>query len=259
MTTATTRKIGLSSGIELTMAEAGEGDPALILHGGGGPATVGMIADHLAERFHTITPVLPGWNGSERPGELASMSDYADACLEFLDESGFMDVLVVGSSLGGWIGAEMALRDDARRIARLVLIDAVGVEVPGEEITDFFALDPVGVAEKSFHDSERFYVDPATLPAEQLAQQKANMETMRAVAGDPYMHDPDLLDRLEKVSLPALVVWGESDQIVTPEYGRAYAAALADGRFELVREAGHLPQLEQPEETLELIDRFIDS
>jgi len=259
MATASTRSIELAADIHLSVAEVGEGKPAVLLHGGGGPTTVAMIADHLAERFHTLTPVHPGWDGTERPRRVTRIADYAAIYLEWLKENGFADVLVVGSSLGGWIGAEMALHDDARRIARLILLDAVGVDVPGEGITDFFALDPSGVAEHAFHDSERFFVDPTTLSPEQLSVQEANMATMRAVAGDPYMHDPELLDRLGEVSVPTLAIWGESDQIVTPDYGRAYAAAFSNGRFELVRDAGHLPQIEQPATTFALIDAFAAS
>jgi hypothetical protein len=57
-------------------------------------------------------------------------------------------------------------------------------------MTDFFTLDPRGVAEHSFYDSDRFYVDPAALPPDQAAATQANMATMRTLAGDPYMHDP---------------------------------------------------------------------
>ena len=99
-------------------------------------------------------------------------------------------MLVIGSSIGGWIASEMAVRDRGARISGLVLIDAVGIEVDGEPITDFFALDPRGVFEHSFHDPDRFFVDPATLTPEQIATQQANMASLRAVAGDPYMHDP---------------------------------------------------------------------
>jgi pimeloyl-ACP methyl ester carboxylesterase len=151
----------------------------------------------------------------------------------------------------------MAIRDDGGRITGLVLIDAVGVEVAGEPIRDFFALDARGVAEYSYHDADRFYVDPATVSEEQAARQRANMAAMRVVAGEPYMHDPTLLDRLERITIPVLVIWGDSDRIVTPAYGAAYAAAFADGRFEIVRDAGHLPQIEQPAATFALIDRFV--
>ncbi len=206
--------------------------------------------------MQVVTPTHPGWNGTARPDWLSGIDDIAIAYLGFLEDSDLHDVLVVGSSLGGWIGAEMAVRDDARRISGLILLDAVGVAVEGEPIRDFFALDAHGVAEYAFHDADRFYVDPATIPDEQAARQRANMATMRAVAGEPYMHDPTLLARLRRIEIPVLVIWGDSDRIVTPAYGAAYAAAFGQARLEIVRDAGHLPQIEQPVATFALIDEY---
>jgi len=219
--------------------------------------TVAPIAAHLTTTTRTLTPTHPGWNGTERPGELTRIGDLAQVYLSALNDLQLSDVLVIGSSLGGWIASEMAVRDKAGLITGLILIDAVGIEVPGEPIRDFFALDARGVAEYAWHDSERFYTDPATLPAEQVAWQKTNMATMRVFAGEPYMHDPALLARLRGVQLPTLVLWGESDRIVTPAYGAAYAAAFSQSRFEVVAQAGHLPQLEQPAATFALIDDFV--
>jgi pimeloyl-ACP methyl ester carboxylesterase len=166
-------------------------------------------------------------------------------------------VLVVGSSIGGWIGAEMAARDDSGLISGLVLIDSVGVLVDGQPIRDFFALDARGVAEYSFYDAGRFYVDPATVPPEQAAQRAANMATMRVFAGDPYMHDPGLPDLLGRVEIPVLVLWGDSDRIVAPGYGQALAAAFPHAQFTVISQAGHLPQIEQPDATFGALDAFI--
>ncbi|MFI0508623.1 alpha/beta fold hydrolase [Streptomyces sp. WSLK1-5] len=243
--------------LSLTLSEAGEGRPVLILHGGGGPATVAGLAQHLSRTAHTITPVHPGWDGTDRPAWLTGIADLALAYLHVLRERGLRDVLVIGSSLGGWTAAEMAVRDTEGIITGLVLIDAVGVRVETEPITDFFALDARGIAEHSWHDSERYYVDPADLPAEELARRQANMATMRVLAGDPNMHDPALLSRLGRVQVPALLLWGESDRIVTPAYGAAYAEAFGDGRLEVVPEAGHLPQIERPDATFALIDEYL--
>jgi pimeloyl-ACP methyl ester carboxylesterase len=257
MSTPTTRIVHLRPDLPVVLTEAGSGRPALILHGGGGPFTVAGIGDHLAEKLQTITPTHPGWNGTPRPDWLLGISDIAQTYLDYLESEKLPNVLVIGSSLGGWIGAEMAIRDDAGRITGLVLIDAVGVDVAGEPIRDFFALDARGVAEYSYHDADRFYVDLATVSEEQAARQRANMAAMRVVAGEPYMHDPTLLDRLGRITIPVLVIWGDSDRIVTPAYGAAYAAAFAEGRLEMVRDAGHLPQIEQPAATFALIDRFV--
>ncbi len=80
------------------------------------------------------------------------------------------------------------------------------------------------------------------------------MATMRVIAGE--MYDPKLMRRLARVRIPTLAIWGDSDGIVTPAYGAAFAAAFANGRLEVVKDAGHLPQIEQPATTFALIDQF---
>ncbi|MFE2547354.1 alpha/beta fold hydrolase [Streptomyces sp. NPDC059355] len=243
--------------LPLTLTEAGSGRPCLILHGGGGPATVAGLASHLAQTAHAITPVHPGWDGTHRPPWLTGIDDLALAYLHYLQDRGLRDILVVGSSIGGWTAAEMALRDTAGIITGLVLIDPVGIHVEAEPIRDFSALDARGVAEYAWHDSARFYRDPDLLPAEQAALQQGNMATLSVLAGDPYMHDPKLLRRLRRVDVPALVLWGESDRIVTPAYGAGYAEAFKNGRLQVIPRAGHLPQLEQPEATFAAIDGYL--
>jgi pimeloyl-ACP methyl ester carboxylesterase len=255
MSAPLTRTAAIDSDLEITLTETGTGRPVLILHGGGGPFTVAGIAGHLAETMHTITPTHPGWNGTPRPEWLSGMDDLALAYLHLLEDEDLKDVLVIGSSMGGWIGSEMAVRDGAGRITGLILIDGVGINVDAHPIRDFFALDARGVAKYAWHDSDRFYIDPATVPAEQAARTKANMATMRVIAGD--MYDPKLMRRLARVSIPVLAIWGDSDGIVTPAYGAAYAAAFENGRIEVIKDAGHLPQIEQSAATLGLIDAFV--
>jgi len=260
MTETRTRIVDLGAGrsVDITVSEAGTGRTALVLHGGGGPVTVQGIANHLSGTMRVLVPVHPGWNGTPRPGWLSAVSDLAAAYLRLLEDEGHRDVLVIGSSMGGWIGADMAARDDRHLITGLVLIDSVGVLVEGQPVRDFFALDARGVAEYSYHDPDRFYVDPATIPPEQAAQRAANMATMRVFAADPYMHDPGLPARLSRVEIPVLVLWGDSDRIVTPAYGQALAAAFPQAQFAVISEAGHLPQIEQPAATFGTLDAYIN-
>ncbi|GAA1001615.1 alpha/beta fold hydrolase [Subtercola frigoramans] len=260
MTRTDTRIVGDAPGISLTVTESGEGRPVLVLHGGGGPFTVAGLVAHLAEAHQVIAPTHPGWNGTVRDEAVSSIQSLAEVYSELLRAEDLQGVVVVGSSLGGWLAAEMALDDRAEgRIAALVLIDAVGIEVPEEPMVDFFALDARGVAEHSFADPQKFFVDPSTLPPEQVARQAANMQTMRAVAGYPSMHDSALRGRLAELGLPALVIWGESDRIVTPAYGSAFAAAIPDARLTVLENAGHLPHIEQPEATSAVIAEFLAS
>ncbi|MEU9431304.1 alpha/beta fold hydrolase [Streptomyces sp. NPDC048252] len=243
---------------ELTLTESGPaaGRPVLVLHGGGGPATVAPIAEHFAATAHTLLPTHPGWNGTPRPDDFTHVADLAAAYLRLLRERHLSDVLVVGSSLGGWIAAELAAADTQGLISGVVLVNSVGIEVDGEPIRDFFSLDARGAAEYAYHDSERFYVDPATVPAERLAVFQGNMAALRVFSGGPAMSDPTLRPRLAAVTTPTLVLWGESDGIATPAYGKEYAASFGNARFEVVPEAGHLPHLEQPARTFSLLDGF---
>lgn len=252
-----TRTVRLRPDLAIPLSEAGTGRAVLLLHGGGGPPTVANIAAYLSTTMHVITPTHPGWDGTERPGWLTGVGDLAQAYLDLLEVEGLSDVVVIGSSVGGWIAADMAVNDTSHRITGLVLIDSAGVLVDGQPMIDFFALDARGVAEYSFHDPDRFYVDPATLPAEQLAQRSANMATLRVLAGEPYMYDPDLLGQAGQVKIPVLVLWGDSDRIFTPEYGQAFARAFPQSQFTLIAAAGHLPHLEQPAATFAALDGYL--
>jgi len=183
---------GLGKRIRPALTEAGTGWPVLILHGGGGPFTVAGIANHLADTMHTITPTHPGWNGTARPAWVSGVDDLALIYLHYLEDHGLHDVLVIGSFPGGWIGSEMAFRDGAGLITGLILIDAGGIAVDGEPIRDFFSLSAREVAEYSLHDADRFYVDPATIPAAQVTIRQANMVMMlpdpvsETAYGPPY-------------------------------------------------------------------------
>ena len=256
----TEHTITLRSRLELTLDETGPADAdrtVLVLHGGGGPFTVAPIAAHFADDSHVLVPTHPGWNGTPRPEWLADVPTLADAYLHLLAERGLTDVLVIGSSLGGWIATQMAESDTEGRIGRIVIIDGAGIEVPGEPVVDFVSLSPREQAEHSWHDADKFFVDPSTLPPERIAAQRANMQTMGVLTSEHGMSDPALQAKLGDIRIPALVLWGDSDGVFTPGYGRAYAAELGNASFELVAEAGHLPQLEQSVATFAAIDGFL--
>ncbi len=253
--------LSLSSGLELTLAEGGAvgAPPVLVLHGGGGPFTVAPIAAHFEAHSQVLMPTHPGWDGTPRPDDISDIPSIAAIYLQLLVDCDLTEVLVIGSSLGGWIAAEMAGSDKEHRIGRLVIIDGAGIEVPGHPVVDFLGLTPRQIAEHSWHDPERGFIDPSTLPPERIVAQRANMQTMGEYTAQHGMHDPVLQGRLSEIGIPVLVVWGASDRIFTPGFGRAYAAEFPHSRFELIADAGHLPQLEQPVATLSAIDAWLDA
>ncbi|WP_369394247.1 alpha/beta fold hydrolase [Streptomyces sp. CG1] len=259
--TSTVHTLALSSGnLDVTVEDQGHGRPFLLLHGGGGPQTVGPFAGLLADErpARVVTPVHPGFNGTARPDWLTDVPTLARAYAHLLDALGLTDVTVVGNSIGGWIAAELALLG-SDRISGVVLVNAVGIQVPGHPPTDVSLLTPAELSALAYHDPAKFAVDPSTLPEAARAAMAANRATLQVYSGPHAMEDPTLRERLTKVTRPALVVWGESDQVVDTDYGRAYAAAIPGSRFEPLHHSGHLPQLETPTELLDLIWEFTET
>jgi pimeloyl-ACP methyl ester carboxylesterase len=245
--------------VAVSYSDRGTGHAMLLLHGGAGPQSVTAFADLLAEaeRARVIVPVHPGFAGTERPAGLDSPSGLARLYVALLDKLGLTGVTVIGNSVGGWIAAEMALTGSTR-IGGVVLVDAVGIEVPGHPVADFFSLTLDQVADLSYHDPGRFRINPATMSPGQLAVMAGNRQAL-ADYTRTGMTDETLRGRLGRISLPVWVLWGDSDRIVDPDYGRALAAAIPGARFELLSGTGHVPQMESPDRLLEAIREFMNA
>jgi pimeloyl-ACP methyl ester carboxylesterase len=253
-TTATrTVPVGGIGPVEVTVADYGSGQPFLLLHGGAGPASVTGFAEKFAAAHdvRVLVPTHPGFGGTPRPEALNSVGGLAVLYNALLGQLELQDVTAIGNSIGGWITAEIALLKSPR-VSGIVLIDAVGIEVPGHPVADFFSLTMDQVLQRSFHNPEPFRIDPATLPPAAQAIAAGNRAAISAYAGTA-MADPTLAERLGSLEIPTLVLWGCSDGIVDVDYGRAYAAAIPMARFQLLPETGHSPQLETPDQVIDAI------
>jgi pimeloyl-ACP methyl ester carboxylesterase len=248
VSTTKTLNVASTGPVELTVEERGDGQPFLVLHGGAGPQSVSAFVQLLGEknRNRVLTPTHPGFGGTPRPEELDSVAGLAALYGGLLDDRGLEDVTVIGNSVGGWIAAEMALVSSPR-ITSIVLLDAVGIEVEGHPVADVSGLSVPEIQALSFHDPTPFRVDPATIPDAQKEIMAANGAALAVYAGSAAMADPTLLGRLGGITVPTLVLWGDSDHIVEPAYGQAYAAAIPGARFEVLPGTGHLPQMETPD------------
>jgi pimeloyl-ACP methyl ester carboxylesterase len=234
----------LALGMGLKMEQFGAGQPLLILHGGGGKATVAAFAQSLSDSFNVILPTHPGFDGTVRPAQMSSIKELAAAYGALLAAAKLENIIVIGFSIGGWVAAEMAVQQ-SQAMAGLVLVDAVGLTVPGEDVLDIFSIAPSQISDYSYHEPDKFRIDMAALSPERREIFKANFATLAIYGGALNMQDPDLAGRLSEVKIPSLVIWG-----------RAFAAAMPHSRFELIAACGHLPQLEQPAALRSLLQQF---
>jgi len=257
---ATTRTVDLPGGLTVTIEERGSssgGRGFLLLHGGAGPQTMAGLASALTEHAYTVVPTHPGFQGTHRPEWFDSAADLAVAYLDLIDLLGLSEVMVIGSSFGGWVASEMALRDTRARIGSLTLLNAVGIHAVRKEnaVADVRTLAPTEIAELSFA-GPAFRPDFSSFSDEQRAQEAANQRTLAVYGGEEFSYDPKLRGRLHRVGVPVLVVWGEQDGIASTVYGRGYAKSFPNGHFVPVPAAGHFPHIEQLGLTLGAIGDF---
>jgi pimeloyl-ACP methyl ester carboxylesterase len=241
--------------VTLDVQRSGSGPALLLLHGVEGREADATFIAALSERFDVIAPSHPGFGLSPRPDWCDSVEDLAYLYLEWLKRLDLHDVVVVGLQFGGWVAAEMAVRDSSR-IQRLALVDPLGIKVGGREdrdIQDVFALDRDDLESRLFADPANALGDLGEVPREQVLHLTRNEEALALYAWEPYLHNPRLRRWLTRIDVPTLVAWGAQDGIASVDYGRAYAESIPDARFEVVGDAGHRAQVEQPTTVASLI------
>jgi len=251
--------------IELEMFTRGpaQAEPILLLHDLDYLNGVDYpFVEQLAHTRRVLAPWHPGFGGSPLPDDFDAVDDLAYLYLELLRRVG--PAHLVGCGFGGWIAAEIAIRC-THDIRSLVLVDALGIKVSDRttaDIRDMFVVSPQELIALSWHDTE---VGKATMPLpmsgrgydeDQLTTMLNNRRTAALIGWKPFMHDPKLRKRLARIDRPALVVWGNSDGIVSPDYGRAYAESIPGARFVSVESAGHYPYLERPVEFVKAVEGF---
>ena len=131
-----------------------------------------------------------------------------------------------------------------------MLADAVGIKVGDREhrdIVDIFTTRQSELDRLAYHDPNVGAVDHAAISDEDAATLFRNREATALFAWSPYMYNPKLASRLHRIRVPTLFLWGASDRIASPEYGRAYSRLVPGSQFDLIDDAGHYPHLERPE------------
>ena len=248
----------VAGGIELEALRRGAGPPLLLLHGMDTVSPEAPFLDLLARHAEIIAPSSPGFGNSERPPDFDTIYDLVHLYLALIDELPDNQVALLGLSFGGWLAAEVAVAS-GHKISKLILVDPVGVKLGGprdRDILDVFNTDPAEVRRAGWHDPAKA-PDYDRMSDEELVIHARNWESLCLYAWHPMMYNPQLKRWLGRIRVPTLLLWGASDRIVTPDYGRAYAGLIPGARFEVIEAAGHHPEQEQPERFAERVLAFL--
>jgi pimeloyl-ACP methyl ester carboxylesterase len=254
------------------------GQPVVLVHGLAGSWQNWLEQlPVLADRHRVLAFDLPGFGHSPMPAEKITISGYARLLDRLLGVLGIDAAAVVGNSMGGFIGAELAITFP-QRVERLVLVSAAGVSTKGNAGTQramsaLRRLETVlggtsaWVASKSDAAAGRarlreavlnlVVAHPDRLPAPLAAEQIRGVGTPGFMQGLAAVLDYDVRARLSEIACPTLIVWGERDRLITVRDADVFAQLIPDSRKVVLADTGHVAMLERPAVFNELLEEFL--
>lgn len=243
-------------GCRIRVMRKGQGEPLLFLHGASGAPAWAPFMEALSQHFDVIVPEHPGFGRSDDPEWLDGMEDLAFFYLDVIEHLGLGPVHLVGTSLGGWAAAEMAVRDPGA-MRTLTLVAPAGVNVPGVPRGDLFMWSPEETAKKLFHDPAWAARMPQPANDDETMIALKNRMTTAKLGWSPRMHNPNLPKWLHRVKAPTLILWGDDDRLLPAAFGEAYAQMIPHATLQIISACGHLPHVEKQEEFTERTLAFI--
>jgi len=250
-----TSKIAIR-GCNIRVMRSGHGRALVVLHGASGAMWLPFMQT-LAARFEVIAPEHPGFGESDTPDWLDTVHDLAYFDLDLLAALDLERVHLLGISLGGWVAAELAVRDTSR-LASLILVGAAGLHVSGlKQVDSFLRTDEQRVRDFFYHQARADEMIEKWLALEHADTAMKNRVTAAKVSWQPRSHDPHLHKWLHRIDVPTLLVWGAEDKLFPKEYAHAYQQLIPRSRAVIIPQCGHLPHVEQPAAFVEAIEDFI--
>jgi pimeloyl-ACP methyl ester carboxylesterase len=255
---------------KIQVFRGGAGSPLVYLHSAGGEAEGLAALEDLADDFEVIAPIFPGFGESEGIEAIDGMDD---AVFHLLDLWGVLELdapAVLGTSLGGWMALELAVRYP-ERVERMVLVNPVGLYLEAAPMAELFGRSPAELAEMLFvdqqhpiaaamHAMEEFTGDVGKqmeIPIELVLPMWKALGATARLGWDPYLHDPKLRGRLRRITAPTLIVAGAQDGLVPLAHAETYAAEIPDARLTVLEDAAHWLPLERPDELAALTRDFL--
>ena len=141
--------------------------------------------------------------------------------------------------------------------SKLVLVGAMGIKPPEGDIADQAIVSYIVYPRSGFHDEAAFAAVYGDVSTDQLEAWDIAREMSFRVAWKPYMYSQTLPHLLGGIQAPALIIWGDDDQIVPLSAGQAYARALPTATLTTIPACGHFAEMEKPDAVARLTTDFL--
>ena len=238
--------------------EGGSGPAVVFLHGAGGVTAEDPFLNALSARHHVYAPLIPGYGDSQEAPEIRDMLDFTLHTWDVVEALGLKSPILVGHSMGGMIAAEMAAVAP-NDLERLALIASAGLWDDDHPVVDMFSTLPFEMPQLLFHDAA---AGAAILTAGRNVEDPGFLQTylvtnarQLGMAGRILFPIPErgLSQRLYRIKAKTVVIWGDSDRLISPTYAHVFKRGIAGSRLISIPEAGHMVILEKPVAVVEAI------
>jgi len=242
------------AGKKTQLTIGGDGTPLLYLHSAGGETEWMPFHEQLARHFTVYLPAHPGFADSKGLEQVRDIYDYAWHYVDFLEEQMLGPINVVGFSLGGWTGLELAILRPAL-VKRLVIVNSAGIRVPEAPMGEFFIDDLTKLKKLLFFDQNDPSIPlamPSSLDDPRIIHWLRAREATARVAWNPYLHNPRLPQHLRRITAQTLILWGRHDKLLPLGIGEFLNQNIPGSRLEVFDRCGHMLPFEKT-------DQFVNS
>ncbi len=255
------------NGYVIRYLEAGSpnGKTMILLHGIGASAERwSRVIPSLSRHFHLIIPDIIGFGYSDKPAVEYTMDFFTNDFLKgFLDSLGISKASIIGSSLGGHISTEFAIRFN-HMVEKLILVSPAGMMRKSNATLDRYIMAALYPEYWRVYDAFRETVyDPKAINQETVVDfvnrmnlPNAKYAFMSTLLGMRYASD--LRDRLSNITAPTVLVWGDNDTMIPlAECSNQYNEIPNFEEIVVIKECGHVPHVEKPATFNRLVLRFL--
>lgn len=243
-------------GIPLRMVKGGEGSCVLFLHGAAGLQGWLPFFEALSASHQVVATEHPGFGLSSEQAWADSIAKLADFYVSFLRHSEYEKIHLVGSSLGGWLASEIAIRDDSV-LRSLTLLAPAGIQSQEIPLPDMLSWSYPELMRKVFADqkiAEQVIAQPLS-----AAQQDLRARNRVAVGrlGKEGFSNPVLPSLLCRLNVSTTVIWGDADRVIPTGYAPLWKHALSHAKLHIIPSCGHLPHLERLPAVMKILQPHI--
>jgi pimeloyl-ACP methyl ester carboxylesterase len=234
----------------------------LLIHGLGASAERWEhVIPQFAKNYRVLVPDLIGFGLSDKPLVDYTTDYLSDFIRKFLKKLNINSVSILGSSLGGQIGAEFTYQNNSM-VEKLVLISPSGIMKHSTPALDAYVMAALYPSDSSASNAFQIMsgsknIDKKTIKGfvQRMKLPNAKMAFMSTLLG---LKDAEIIsEKLVSITSPTLIIWGENDPIIPIKYAQSFVSEIDDCRFVKMENCGHTPYVESPDEFYKIVSDFL--